>query len=95
MNTKKHKMKNRAFDSEKGGGCSFFHFFIINIIIKKEHPPIIYDTLKHDETVIGPTILYTFIDLMLASFILCWQVLLFLHMIKETKKKGEGLNKQD
>ena len=25
----------------------------------------------------------------------CWQVLLFLHMIKETKKKGEGLNKQD
>jgi hypothetical protein len=66
MNTKKHEMKNRAFDSEKGGGCSFFHFFIINIIIikwKKEHPPIIYDTLKHDETVIGPTILYTFIDL--------------------------------
>ena len=74
MNTKKYEMKNRAFDSEKGGGCSFFHFFIINIIIKKwkkEHPPIIYDTLKHDETVIGPTILYTFIDLMyalLASF---------------------------
>ena len=74
MNTKKHEMKNRAFDSEKEGGCSFFHFFIINIIIKKwkkEHPPIIYDTLKHDETVIGPTILYTFIDLMyalLASF---------------------------
>ena len=39
--------------------------------MKKEHPPIIYDTLKHDETVIRPTILYTFIDLMyalLASF---------------------------
>jgi hypothetical protein len=38
---------------------------------KNEHPPIIYDTLKHDETVIRPTILYTFIDLMyalLASF---------------------------
>ena len=36
----------------------FFHFFY-------------YDTLKHDETVIRPTILYTFIDLMyaiLASF---------------------------
>jgi hypothetical protein len=37
---------------------NFFHFFY-------------YDTLKHDETVIRPTILYTFIDLMyaiLASF---------------------------
>jgi hypothetical protein len=56
----------------KGGGCSFFHFFIIIVKrCKKEHPPIIYDTLKHDETVIRPTILYTFIDLMyalLASF---------------------------
>ena len=72
MNTKKHEMKNRAFDSEKGGGCSFFHFFIIIVKrCKKEHPPIIYDTLKHDETVISPTILYTFINLMhalLASF---------------------------
>ena len=57
MNTKKHEMKNRAFDSEKGGGCLFSLFY--------------YDTLKHDETVIRPTILYTFIDLMyalLASF---------------------------
>jgi len=31
----------------------FFHFFY-------------YDTLKHDETVIRPTILYTFIDIMYA-----------------------------
>ena len=23
MNAKTHEMKNRAFDSEKGGGCSF------------------------------------------------------------------------
>jgi hypothetical protein len=33
MNTKKYEMKNRAFDSEKGGGCSFFSLFY-------------YDTLK-------------------------------------------------
>jgi hypothetical protein len=34
-------------------------------------PLVYYDTLKYDETVIRPTILYTFIDLMyalLASF---------------------------
>jgi hypothetical protein len=46
----------------KGGGCSFFSLFI-NYYDS--------DTLKHDETVIRPTILYTFIDLMyalLASF---------------------------
>jgi hypothetical protein len=57
MNTKKHEMKNRPFDSEKGVGVFFSLFY--------------YDTLKHDETVIRPTILYTFIDLMyalLASF---------------------------
>ena len=77
MNTKKHEMKNRAFDSEKEGGCLFSLFY--------------YDTLKHDETVIRPTILYTLMTLCMPF----WQVLLFLHMIKETKKKGEGFNKQD
>jgi hypothetical protein len=29
MNTKKHEMKNRAFDSEKGVGVLFFHFLLI------------------------------------------------------------------
>ena len=56
----------------KGGWVFFFSlFYYHNKKVKKEHPPIIYDTLKHDETVIRPTILYTFIDLMyalLASF---------------------------
>ena len=71
MNTKKHEMKNRAFDSEKGVGGFVSLFYYHNKKGKNEHPPIIYDTLKHDETVIRPTILYTFIDLMyalLASF---------------------------
>jgi hypothetical protein len=32
---------------------------------------------------------------LLTLFMPFWQVLLFLHMIKETKKKGEEFNKQD
>ena len=41
MNTKKHEMKNRAFDSEKGGGCSFFSLFYYqyhNKKVKKRTP---------------------------------------------------------
>ena len=82
MNTKKHEMKNRAFDSEKGGGCSFFHFLLWQWHIKTWLNCYQTNNTLH---------LYWPYVCPFGKFYYS----LILHMIKETKKNGKGFNKQD
>jgi hypothetical protein len=67
LNTKIYECQNECQETRnekssiwlgKGGWVFFFSLFY-------------YDTIKHDETVIRPTIHYTFIDLMYALLASC------------------------